>query len=145
MQTRFEQILERVQAILLTASLEDVGAHVFRDREDALPEAELPAIKVLRGQVDPQAWAAGADRTRMEFRLEIIVSGENRETHLDAIHKAAHDVLLADVTLGGLGQGLRFSGSEEPEHAAGDPPAARMRVRYEIQTLTRSTSLVGAP
>ena len=136
--SRAEQILARVQAALLGVT--PAGPRVERARQAAYSDTEALAINILRGDVETTALANAREHNRLSFTVECYAQGDDYETATDALHVAAHAVLLADPILAQLGKGLRCTNTsmsgDEAEFAAG-----RLTARYEIQFLTQTGDL----
>jgi hypothetical protein len=140
--TAIENILARFQAALIAASV--AGGRVYRDRPDAIYEGDLPAVKVMRGAVDFGAHGEGILLAMIAVRIELLVATVTRESDLDVLHGQVHAALLGDAQLAALGRGLRPTGTDEPQHAEGDPDMSAMTLNYQIQTIVRAASLASA-
>ena len=136
-----EQILARVQAVLLAAGVE-------RDRTEAPPAADTPALNITRGPGAFEPLAAQADAHAAEFVVEYWASGVAWSTAADALHMQAHAALVADGTLALLLRSLRCVATA-PQFVAGDVPVGHIAATYRAQTLVRprdlSRHLVSAP
>lgn len=136
-----EQILARVSTALQAAP--SLAITIVRNRLSAFGQDELPSINIKRLSDEETAHANGLTRHLLIFEIDILVAGENWETGTDALHVAAHNRLLADVTLSGLGHGLICTGSElaggEAEYTCG-----RLTAQYQMQFLTRPGDLTRA-
>jgi hypothetical protein len=135
-----ELILARVAAVLLAGSTA-AGSRVYRARDDAFADDELPAIVIRRGATDGEVIGEAGERVRLEFTLAFHVAGS--ETAADALHVAAHALLLADATLASRGRGLRCLGTEIQTDAA-DQPVAKLTARYQMQVFIRPGDLTRA-
>lgn len=134
----FELILARVAAVLLSATA--AGSNVYRARDDAFAQDELPAINVRRGDTEGDVIGAGGERHVISFTLAFHARGAGWETAADALHMQAHALLMADATLAGKGRGLRCTGSETQDDSA-DQPAGRLTARYQMQVFIRPGDL----
>lgn len=137
----FEMILARVQALLLGATA--AGVHVYLAREDAFGADELPAINLRRENSNGDVIGNNGERHVITFALEIHVDGADPETQADALHMAAHALLLADATLASRGRGLRLTATETLP-ASADRTVARLTARYQMQVFTRPGDLTRA-
>lgn len=127
-----EQILAQVQSTLLTAGI--VADRVFRGRRAPLDGEEFPAIKIKRGPSDSSSHATRVERVRFEFLVSHLVL--DGETSVDALHVAAHAVLMSDAALGSIGYDLRLLATDTESDEA-DITADVLTARYQIQFLTR--------
>lgn len=135
----FEQALARAQSALLAAT--PAADRVDRARDDAYADDELPALNIRRQDTGADAIGNGGERHILAFTLECHVQGG--ETEADALHMAAHEVLLADPQLATAGHGLRCT-STEIQTAVADFPSARLTARYQIQLFVRPGNLTRA-
>jgi hypothetical protein len=135
-----ELVLARVAAVLLAGSTA-AGSRVYRARDDAFADDELPAIVIRRGATDGEVIGEGGERVRLEFTLSFHVAGS--ETAADALHVDAHALLLAEATLASRGHGLRCLGTEIQTDTA-DQPAAKLTARYQMQVFIRPGDLTRA-
>lgn len=139
MSSVFEQILARVQTVLLGTTT--AAQQVFRAREAAYGEDELPAINITRGSVETSQHAERIHRHRIEFVLEFHAAGDSWESDTDALHMQAHNLLLADSWLSSTVRGfLCISTSPSIVEAEGFI-AGRLTATYQVQVLTRPGDL----
>jgi len=139
MSTFAEQLCAVAEPVLRAGVL---GATVSRRRQDAYAIEELPAIEVSRGEWSSEPYAQDIERATATVRLTFIVADvDPAETALDALHQAAHAVLLQSPDIAALGNRLRCTDTTEPEYAAGDPDSARMTATYQLQTLISAADL----
>lgn len=134
-----EQILARVQAVLLNAT--PAGAHVERGRDDAFGDSELPAINIRRASTGHDRLGDSGERVVVSFDLELNVATQGDwETAADALHMAVHAVLVADTTLAALGRGLRCTGTDAQGDSA-DRVIGKLTARYQMQVFVRPGDL----
>lgn len=134
-----EQILARVQAVLLNAT--PAGAHVERGRDDAFGDSELPAINIRRANTGHERLGDSGERVIVSFDLELHVATTGAwETAADALHMAAHAVLVADAPLAALGRGLRCTGTDAQGDSA-DRVIGKLTARYQMQVFVRPGDL----
>lgn len=137
-----ELILARVAAVLL-AGATAAGSRVYRARDDAFEDAELPAINIRRGAAEGDVIGNTGERLRLDFTLAFHVSGTSPETTADDLHMAAHALLMADATLSIRGRGLHCQSIDVQTDSA-DQPAARLTARYQMQVFVRPGDLTNA-
>ena len=136
-----EALLARSLVVLAEALPQCV---VVRRRVDPFEVADLPAVEILRGGVQSDAFGERTDKQTVSIRIALLVveAQSIAETQLDALHAAAHAALLGDAALAALCRGLRCTGTADPEAIAlGDGNAARMECTYEAQALSRRADL----
>jgi hypothetical protein len=126
-----EQILARAKAVLIGATA--AGANVERGRDDAYAPEECPAINIRRADSQHEPLGSGVQRLTLAFDVDLFARGAAWETAADALHMAAHALLLADATLAGMGRGLHCTGTEVTGDSA-DQPQGRLTAHYQIQT-----------
>jgi len=137
-----ELILARV-AVALTGTT-PAGAYVFRGRADALSDEEIPGINIRRAPHSEDAFAQNGARLVAAFDLECYVDDTaDWETAVDALHMAAHGVLMQDVQLAALGRGLRCTGTDATGDSA-DRVIGRLTARYQLQVFVRPGDLTRA-
>lgn len=134
----FELILARVQSALLAAT--PAADRVDRARADAYAADELPALNIRRQDTGGDVIGNNGERHILAFTVECEAAGG--ETEADALHMAAHAVLMADPLLVSAGRGLRCTGTEI-QTAVADYPAARLTARYQIQVFVRPGNFTG--
>ena len=146
-QSVHEQILARVQAVLLAASTA-AGTRVERDRTDSPASADTPALNITRAAGAFEPLATQADAHGAEFTVEHWASGATWATAADALHMQVHAALVADATLAQLMRSLRCVATA-PQFVAGEVPVGHIAATYRAQTLVRprdlSRHLVSAP
>lgn len=135
----FELILARVHALLLGTT--DAASRVYRAREDAFADDELPAINLRRENTSGDVLGNNGERHVLAFALEIHVDGADPETQADDLHMAAHTLLMADTLL--ASRGLRLTGTETLP-ASADRTVARLAAHYQMQVFTRPGDLTRA-
>lgn len=136
-----EQILSRAAAVLSGAT--SAGSRVYRARQDAFDQDELPAINLSRRTSDTDSIGQGASRSLLIFEIDLHVQGINWETAADALHMEVDALLAADTTLASLGHGLRCGGTEMLG-AVADFISGKLTARYQIQVLTRAGNFTRA-
>lgn len=134
----FESFLARVQTLLLSATA--AGTQVYRARNDALGLDEMPAIDVRRVDTSGAAVGTNGERHVLTFSLACYAAGSAWETATDALHLAAHELLLADITLNSQGRGLRCTSTEMQDGSA-DQPAGRLTATYQVHIFVRPGDL----
>lgn len=133
-----EQILARVKNALTGSTA--ASTRVYRAREDAFDQDELPAINLWRRTGDIDSHANTLNRNLLIFELDLHAQGAAWETAADALHMQVDSILDADATLATLGRGLRCTGTEALGGSA-DFVSGRLTVRYQVQMITRSGDL----
>lgn len=133
-----EQILARVKTALTGTTA--ASTRVFRSREDAFDQEELPAINLWRRTGDIESHANTLNRSLLVFELDLHAQGAEWETAADALHVQVDGILDADATLATLGRGLRCTGTEALGGSA-DFVSGRITARYQVQFITRSGNL----
>lgn len=97
--SRREQIIQALDASL--ASLPGVTG-VYRSRVEAYSRDESPALTIEAGQAIPVIHA----QCKLDWSMDLLVSAYARgavpDTAADAVLTAAHGLLMADRTVGGL-------------------------------------------
>jgi hypothetical protein len=97
--SRREQIIQALAASV--ASLPGVTG-VYRSRVEAYSRDESPALTIEAGQAIPVIHA----QCKIDWSLDVLVSAYARgavpDTAADAVLTAAHGLLMADRTVGGL-------------------------------------------
>lgn len=95
-----EQILQSLASTV--ATLPGVGGRVYRSRVAAFARDEAPALVIEAGQAIPTIQAL----CKIDWSMDLIVSSYARgtipDTAADATLTAAHALLMADRTVGGL-------------------------------------------
>jgi hypothetical protein len=131
-----EQILARVHVALLGAT--PAGANVYRGRDDAFSDSELPAINIRRTGTGHDRLGDSGERISVDLELDLHVATlGNWETAADALHMAAHAVLMTDVPLtAALGRGLRCDGTDAQGDSA-DRVIGKLTARYQMQIFVR--------
>jgi hypothetical protein len=125
-----EQILARINFVLKGATA--AGSNVERGRDDAWAPEECPAINIRRAEGQNAPLGSGAERVLQQFDVDVFARGAGWETAADALHMAAHALLLADTPLSAMGNGLRCTGTALQSDSA-DAPLGRLIARYQIQ------------
>lgn len=138
-QSLHEQILARVQAVLLAAST-TAGTRVERDRLDSPAAGDTPALNITRGPGAFEPLADRADAHGAEFVVEHWASGADWATAADALHMQVHAALRADATLAQLLRSLRCTATAA-QAAAGERPVGYIAATYRAQTLVRPHDL----
>jgi hypothetical protein len=98
---RAEQIMVAVQATV--TGLSTTGAHVDRGRNDEIPAADTPALRVAMGDaviVDPWAHQLLDEDLDVSIFACVHDSAANIETQLLKIRKEVNIALMANQTLG---------------------------------------------
>ncbi len=131
----FELILARVAAVLLAGSTA-AGSNIFRARDDAFGDNELPAINVRRADSGGDVITSSGERHVLAFTLTCMAAGDDWETAVDALHMQAHALLLADAVIAAKGKGLRLL-STDLQNDSADQVRGRLTARYQIQILVR--------
>ena len=94
-----EQIIQALATSL--ASLPGVTG-VYRSRQEAYSRSESPALAIEAGQAIPTIHAL----CKIDWSMDLLVSAYARgavpDTAADAVLTAAHTLLMADRTVGGL-------------------------------------------
>lgn len=97
--SRRELILQALVASV--ASLPDVTG-IYRSRVEAFSRDEAPALVIEAGQAVPTIYAT----CKLNWEMDVLVSSYARgpvpDTAADAVLTAAHALLMADRTVGGL-------------------------------------------
>lgn len=127
----FELILARVKTVLAAGGTA-AGTRVYRTRADAFSLAELPAISVRRIGTDSEIAGNDIEGHSLSFGVACLASGSTWETTADALHMAAHALLLADATLDGYGEGLRCVSTDSRADSA-EQPAGHVEAVYQMQ------------
>ena len=127
--TRTEQILARVAVVL--AALPGVTVERYKGR--ALSAGDLPALIVAREGTQHDQSSFENVQTTAAFALRIYVTaGEGTETAADALHAAAHALLIADATLAGIGASTLRCVATESEPDELDAEYTRLVAHYQI-------------
>ena len=128
-----EQILARALVVLTGATA--AGTNVQRGRADGIASDALPALTLRRVGTVNQLATFEADQQSTAFDLVIDVTAADQaaaESAADALHLAAHALLMADATLGTLGRyTLRCAGTDSEGEGA-DEDYYRITAHYEI-------------
>lgn len=143
-----EQILDRMKTVATGST--PAGTRVWRAREDALGQDEMPGMIQHRGPETVERLASAIDRCSLEVRFAIYAAGAAWETPADDVAVSLHAALNGDTTLrsllggGNKGQGLERV-SAEPDADKGDATAGRLTVTYRCIYLTRVTAIDAKP
>lgn len=133
-----EQILQSLATTL--ASLPGVGGRVYRSRVAAFSRDEAPALVIEAGQCTPTP----ANQCRLSWALDLIVSSYARgtipDTKADATLTAAHALIMADRTVGGLAFDL-LPAQQTTDLERADADACWLTAVYRIQFQTRIDDL----
>lgn len=105
------QILQAIEATL--NGLAGYTVLVNPDREPDVEE--MPALILLYGPEQVPEFVSGVLQGRMTFTVEIHVTGADLETALDDAYVAAANAILADPSVGGLANDLKWAGLGEPD------------------------------
>lgn len=109
----------QIHAALVAAltGLATTGANVFDDELTAIPEASLPALRVLDDGREAIEYATQKPpRTQersVEFTARALVKAANAKGTLNAILAEVEAAAYANRTLGGLARDLRISGVDK--------------------------------
>lgn len=136
-----EQILARIKTVLTGTTR--AGTRVYRTRQSAFGQDELPAINILRAPTDSSVHAERLSRTLCLIEIELHEQGDDWETAVDAFHGEVHTRLHADAALAALGRGLSCTGTD-PMPGEADYVAGKLTVRYQLHVLTRPGDLTRA-
>jgi hypothetical protein len=117
-----EQLLAIVLTVLATTS---AGSNVWRSREDALSETDLPGINLRRVATQQNALTMESDQISLDFTLEIFAL---TELNTDVLHVEAHRVLNASAP---LAQTLNCLGTESDGDGA-DRSYFRLTAHYQL-------------
>lgn len=130
-----EQILARVKAALLNATA--AGVQVYRGRQDAFAETQLPAINIKRSGSNHEPLGDRADVVIVQFDVEHHVAATvDWETAADVLHMESHALILTDATLATLGRGLRCTGTDAQGGDA-DQLIGLLTASYQIKVPVR--------
>ena len=139
----FELILARVASVLLGGSTA-AGSNVFRARDDAFADTELPALNIRRANTSGESEDVhDVELHQAAFTVAVHARGAAWETAADALHMQAHALLLGDATLAGLGRPLRCTDTDSQSDSA-DQPAGILTASYEMQVFVHAASLSAA-
>lgn len=132
----FETSLARVAALLLSATA--AGARVYRDRDDAFGDDEMPAINIRRGGTEGEVAGQDIELHSLTFSVSCITIGTDWETTADALHMAVHALLMGDATLAAnaprcLGTDVQASSIDRPSGHITILPAGHITSVYQIQ------------
>lgn len=134
-----EQILARVAAALTGTTA--AQANVFRGREDALADDEIPGLNIRRAPHSEDGIGQNGSRLFVDFDVEHFVDDTAAwETAADALHMQVHGALSADTQLAALGRGLRCTGTD-PQGDSADRVVGKLTARYRMQVLVRPGDL----
>ena len=132
----FEASIASVAALLLSATA--AGARVYRDRDDAFGDDEMPALNIRRGGTEGEVAGDDSERHTLAFSVTCITIGTDWETTADALHMAVHALLMGDATL--AAQDLRCLGTDVQantlDRSSGHItilPAGHITAVYQIQ------------
>mgnify|MGYP000959754656 CR=1 FL=1 len=133
---RAEQILAAVQA--LVTGLATTGTNVDRGREDDIPAAKTPALRVSMGDdlmVDP--WSSQLLDSDLDVSVFALAhdSATNIETLLNRIRKEVNVALAADHTLAlAFVLAIVEVGARKPILAGeSSKPAGSMELQYRVR------------
>lgn len=133
-----EQILQSLATTL--ASLSGVGGRIYRSRVAAFSRDEAPALVIEAGQCNPTP----ANQCRLSWVLDLIVSSYARgtipDTQADAVLTAAHALIMADRTVGGLAFDL-LPAQQTTDLERADADGCWLTAVYRIQFQTRIDDL----
>lgn len=137
-----EQVVALVKSVLTNAT--PAGLSVFRARQSALGQDELPAINIRRGSGESTLHQEHKKtRELVSFELELHDRGDDWETAVDALHMAAHQCLFNDAVLNKPENKLHCTGTELMA-AEADFVAGKLVAHYQIQIITRPGDLARA-
>lgn len=139
-----ECILDRAFAVL-TAGLPS-RTRVERYRGDAQGIADMPCIVLRRQETRHDQAAFENVQVSTDFEIDCYVAaGEGTETAADALHLAAHVLLMADAELAALGRNTLACTGTELETDRADYEATRLTARYTIDSWVLQADLSTVP
>lgn len=130
-----EQILARAAAALVGSA-----TTVARGRQDAFAPEEHPVLNLCRGNSPAKIAGERSDDITVSWEVHCHVRGADWETTADALHMAAHAVLMQDATLATLGHRLRCIETDAQADAA-EQTAGKLIARYQMQIRVRPDNL----
>lgn len=139
-----EAVAARAFAVLLGAT--NAGAHVYRDREDAISRSEPQAllIELIDEDTTPLGGGhpviGGTDKNAMRLAVIACVRSASWQTVADTLRCQAHALLAADATLRSLVANWRRDRCEW-KPASADLPFGYAAQIYAGTTLSRATAL----
>lgn len=141
-------LAEQITAAVYTALYNTIGAvgtRVYRARQDALINAECPAIVITSGVEDPVIATLAGDVVRCEFELGVAVhvaAGDVWETAADTVAVAAH-ALIAGASLPGTATALAGPLITDESASGDDTPAVRT-LTYTVTHYRQAAALDAA-
>lgn len=142
MPSRAEAIAAHVHGLMRAPAMSSVAPiDVYRHLGRALDADTTTALVVEPGdEPEPSGEIVGFEIRRLELRLIAIAKGADPDTLADAPLLEAHNRLLTDPTLGGLGLRIDEGGTKR-ERADLEKPATAITKTYVITYRTEGTSL----
>jgi hypothetical protein len=113
---------------------------VFADLRQALARALRPAIVVDMGDEEAPVREYHKRRRRLALTVRILADGADPFAVIDPIREAAHAVLMADKTLGGLCETVEEGGSSR-DRADLDVQIGSLVTVYEAVYVTSGEAL----
>ena len=136
-----EQILERVQVLLVAAALPGVAVgSVMRSRETAVTRSMTPAIVIMAGDTETRRIATNVDRHVFECNVEYFVRGDPWTTLVDPVDVAGHAAIMSDAPLAALVARIERTG-ETTESLEANATAGTLTVHYRCTYLTAAQDI----
>lgn len=132
--TKREQIMQAIVAVL--AGTTGVSTRIYRSRPEALALADAPALEVNWLSDDPTLVGYAFTDWALIVNVDVLTRGDGPDTLADPIIESLHAKLMADVSLGGLAQGIYPAGPVTPQIEEADKTQAVITCPYRIQYRT---------
>jgi hypothetical protein len=144
--TRHEAVLQAIVTRLVSSGAVAAG-RVHRDRGDAIPADQLPAIDVRLDRSAASEYGSQALRHELSVRVDIHAreaAGQAPSTVADAALELAHRALCADPTLGGVCRRMVLDRQDWRYQGSGDGTLVVVESTYTATHTTRSRDLAAA-
>lgn len=137
MTSRAESIIQALVAALTVPPMTSVvAAHVFRDEEQAIELAILPAVVIAEGdEIAPERINTHDAERYLDITMTVRATGAVPLSSADPALVESHDRIMADQTLGGLSEEIT-EGATRRERADLNTKLARVEKAYRIRYRT---------
>lgn len=129
MPSKREQILQAFGTIL--AATPGIGGRVYRSQADGLTRDLTPCITYEWSSEDAMSEGTVLAERMLPVSVSVIVRGDTPDALADPIITAAHALLMADPSLGGLALDVTLSAASF-EFEGADKTAGRLTHEYAV-------------
>jgi hypothetical protein len=133
MSSKREQILSALVTLLIGST--SAGSNVFRSRAASVTRDETPAIIVRPEEDVPEKQFAGVTIDLLTVAVDVYTRGDVPDQLADPVIAAAHTLIMADPTIGGLAAQI-IKGPSKWEDADADQTAGKATFLYHVKYTT---------